>query len=68
MQLHHELAVCMNGPHPLHTTTDQFLKDTLTRHFGGGPDMWNFCRGNMFKSATSQVIALKLKTCSQPKL
>ena len=67
-QLHHELVVCKNGPNPLHTSTDKFLRDSLTHHFGGGPDKWNFCHGNMFKSATSQVIARQINSCSKPKL
>ena len=59
MQLHHELAVCMNGPHPLHSTTDQFLKDTLTQLSKGLLDNILDCIfaefGN-FKLKTERVI------------
>lgn len=45
-QLHRELMVKENGPHPLKKTTKQFLYDSLHQHFGGGPEKWTFCKGS----------------------
>ena len=45
-QLQCEMMVRENGPHPLHTSTPEFLRISLQEHFKGGPDRWNFIRGN----------------------
>ena len=42
--LENEVNIRKNGPHPLHKSTDKFLYDSLCRHFGGGPEKWNFLK------------------------
>ena len=37
-QLHAELTIKENGPAPLSKSCNDFLYQSLTRHFGGGPE------------------------------
>ena len=67
-QLHSELMIRVNGPHPLHKSTPAFLRDALVRHFGGGPGTWNFSRSVLSGLSTSQVIARYVKNVPNSKL
>ena len=60
-QLHHELMIRRNGPHPLHPATGKFLSDSLYEHFGGGPSAWTFIRKSHFHDKESVVIARHIR-------
>jgi hypothetical protein len=68
-QLHSELMVKQNGPHPLHSTSEKFLKDSLTQHFGGGPAKWTFCKSSSYRCPEKSVVINRLKrNAPEPKL
>ena len=67
-QLHHELMISQNGPHPLHSSTSKFLYDSLRTQFGGGPETWNFTRSASQGITTSQVISRHMNSAPKPKL
>ena len=68
-QLHHEIVIRKNGPHPLHPATTQFLLDALYRHFGGGAACWTFIRSSFFHNVEdSQVISRHIHDAPQYKL
>ena len=67
-QLQSEVNIRKNGPHPLLPSEDKFLHDTLCRHFGGGPEKWNFTRTNNIGSQFSKVIARHINSAPLPKL
>ena len=70
-QLHSEVNIRKNGPHPLHRTTEQFLYDSLYRLFGGGPEKWNFTRTTITTKLGPQhsiVITRLMNNAPNPKL
>ena len=68
-QLHHEIMIRKNGPHPLHPATTKFLLDALYRHFGGGSSAWSFIRRSYFhKDEESQVISRHIRDVPPYKL
>ena len=66
-QLHNEITIKKNGPHPLHKSTDKFLLDALCKHFGGGPHKWTFSRG-VSNQHSSAVISRHINSAPEPKL
>ena len=67
-QLHKELLIRKNGPHPLHATTTKFLHDALYRHFGSGPAKWRFITGTYAAVDISQVITRHIRDAPPPKM
>ena len=66
-QLQCEMMVRENGPHPLHPSTTDFLTTSLREHFKGGPDKWNFVKGNWGKDVeTSQFKVINRHKNSVP--
>ena len=66
------MIVRENGPHPLQSSTPEFLKIALQEHFKGGPDKWNFVRGNwganVSYSKSSKVINRHMNCAPPPKM
>ena len=43
------MMVQENGPHPLHHSTTEFLTNSLQENLKGGPEKWNFVKGDWGK-------------------
>ena len=68
-QLHAELTIKENGPAPLSKSCNDFLYQSLTRHFGGGPEKWSFCKiSSQHCPAKSIVISRLIRDAPEPKL
>ena len=68
-QLHKELMIKVNGPKPLHKDTEKFLRDSLYKHFGGGPEKWTFCKGSSQTCPEqSKVVSRHINSTSESKL
>ena len=59
-QLHRELMVKKNGPHPLERNITEFLQDSLTRH-GGGPELWTFSKGSNYLCPAKSVVVSRIQ-------
>ena len=60
-QVHSELMIKKNGPHPLDRNITKFLHESLLRHFGGGPATWTFTHGSHKWCPTKSVVVSRLQ-------